>query len=104
MAGSFEIIGDNAEITFVYGGPTEKAQNVLENFALVMWDRGFGDHTKTWEELTNQDKIDLTDEAIEFYIIAIARAKFDEQQLLNPEAAQLWMDEWWLAQPGTDRE
>ncbi len=64
MAAEFSTSGGNTTITATWTAPTQRILKVVSGKAHEQWDRGAGNHgtEKTpvvWEDLSNQDKLDI---------------------------------------------
>ena len=66
MAGSFTVNGSNKTIAYEYTKPTSMVLRVVGDAAEYLFDKGFGDHGDeenpiVFDDLTNQQKLDLVD-------------------------------------------
>lgn len=69
MAGSATLDGDNVIITFTYTALQENGQNIIDLFTQSVYiplltEQGSVD----WEDLTNQDKLDIMDRHIKTFV------------------------------------
>lgn len=57
-----DTVGSNTEVTVTFSAPTAKMLFFLETLAQGLHDGGRGDQDKTWEELTNQEKLGIIEQ------------------------------------------
>jgi len=70
----------NTTVSFAYTATTEKIVSVIGDCSESLFDRGRGDHGDeetpiVFDDLSNQDKLDLVDAYIKDVIINMANAK-----------------------------
>jgi hypothetical protein len=70
MAGTFTVNGSNTTIRFEYTATTVKIQDVLGAAARVFYDLDAVETplTKTFDQLTNQEKLNLVDKYVRKYV------------------------------------
>lgn len=68
MSGTFEVDGNQVTVAFRYTANLTKAQTVIIDAAHWLWSGTEED----WEQLSNQDKLDLVDTHVRKTIIKIA--------------------------------
>ncbi len=64
MAGAFSTDNGNTTVVFSYTASTAQVQNTIEILAEELWDLGYGDRETTYDELTDQQKVDMVDSHI----------------------------------------
>lgn len=77
---TFTIDNGNTTVNFDYTATNAKIQALVSDAAEALFDRGRGDHGTeespiVFEDLSNQDKLDLVDDYIKDVIIDMANAK-----------------------------
>ena len=82
-------------VSFAYTATTEKIVSVVGDASEALFDRGLGDHGDeetpiVFDDLSNQDKLDLVDAYIKDVIINMANAKLlskakDEVEVVEHE-------------------
>ena len=99
MAGTFEVSNGKTTVKFQWTALTAKIQDSIEKKAKELWFQGFGDHGSSedaivWDDLSNQDKLDLVNDCIERVILGDARDKYVKEQLSTAkETAQVEAEE-----------
>ena len=78
MSGSFEVNGDQVTVKFEYTANLAKVQQVITDAAHILWDRGLGEHGTgeapiLFDELNNQQKLDIVDQYVKQEILTLAR-------------------------------
>lgn len=84
MTAKFTVSGAKTKVVFTWEAPTTKTQNTIDAFAHSLWDRGLGDHgipefdwqenTRTWDDVTNQEKLNIVHDYLLLTIINSAKA------------------------------
>lgn len=69
MAASFEINGNNVKITFEFNPLIENGQNVIDLASFFI----FRNPRYSWDDLSNQDKLNLIDKEIKLYVLRLAK-------------------------------
>ena len=98
MAAIFTVQGTDLKVTFTYIAPLAKMQEVALDAAHYLWEHGYGDKGTEeepilFDDLTNQEKLDLLDTHVRRVIIDIAKDyHVNAEQILAREAAQEYAD------------
>jgi len=72
MTSKFTISGDQTTITFEYQADTAKIQEIVYNCAEYLFNHGGGTEEVTFEDLNNQEKLNLLDKHIKDVILNLA--------------------------------
>ncbi len=72
-AGSFTTAGGNTTVTLTYVTATTKMLDTLTNAAHAMWNLGYGDHSVTFDALTNQQKVDVIDAYVRATVVDLSK-------------------------------
>ena len=92
MSAEFEVINGELKITFEYQAETTKVQAIIEDAAEYLLSHGYGyygadDKPVLFEDLTNQEKLDLVNLHVRQVIINLANSwKSTEAQRIAREA------------------
>jgi len=91
MAGTFEVNGDETTITFEYVANTTRVINSLNDAVHYLYPAIFGevlveDSIVPFEELTNQQKLNVLDAWVRKTILDLAK-QYDRKRLLEESAA-----------------
>ena len=78
MTAKFTVDGSNLIISFQYTAPVVRATEVAMSAAHYLWEHGYGDHGTDedpilFDDLTNQDKLNLLDKHVLRVIMDIAQ-------------------------------
>ena len=97
MTAKFVVDGSNLTINFEYSAPVVRATEVTVSAAHYLWEHGYGDHGTdeepiTFDDLTNQDKLNLLDKHVLRVIMDIAQdyhvnARQEAERILATEYA-----------------
>jgi len=79
MAAKFTVDGSDVTVCLEYTAPIAKAQDVIGDAAHYLYDHGKGDHgtdeePTTFDDLSNQDKLDLVDAHVKQVILDLSNA------------------------------
>lgn len=91
MTGSYEVIDTETKISLVEQAVTAKVQSVMGDAAHLLFDRGMGDHGTeetpiVFDDLTNQEKLDIVDRYVWRGVLALANSyKSEEAQRIARE-------------------
>ena len=91
MTANFEVLNGELMITFEYQAETTKVQAIVEDAAEYLWNHGYGDHGADeepilFEDLTNQQKLNLVDLHVRRVILDLANSwKSTEAQRIARE-------------------
>lgn len=69
MSASFEVSGNNTKIIFEYETTTEIMQDIVKDASHYLWKKVEG---SSFEDLSNQEKLDLVDEHVKLVIKNLA--------------------------------
>lgn len=77
MAGTFSVSNGNTTVAFEWTAATDTVQSVVGDAAEYLWDKGYGDHGTdeepiVFDDLTNQEKLDIVDVYIKKVIVDLA--------------------------------
>lgn len=85
MAGSFQISGSNIIVTFTYQAAAQKVQDTIGDAGEYLWKQGVRAPStpavSTYDELTNQQKLDIVDFHIRQDILNKAKALYVTQAM-----------------------
>ena len=99
MAAEFKVENGNLRVTFTYIAPQAKMMEVAEDAAHYLWEHGYGDHGTEeepilFDDLTNQQKLDLLDTHVRRVIIDVAKDyHVNNEQILARETASTYAEE-----------
>ena len=98
MTAKFTVDGSNLVINFQYSAPVDRATEVTVSAAHYLWEHGYGDHGTEeepilFDDLTNQDKLNLLDQHVLRVIMDIAQdyhvnARQEAERILATEYAE----------------
>ncbi len=79
MLGKFEVLNGTTKVTFEVTAETQLVIDVVTTCAHYLWDHGFGEHGTleapvAFEDLTNQDKLDLVANHVQAVILDLANS------------------------------
>lgn len=74
----YVVNGSNVTVIFEYTALIEKVQAVVGDAAHSLWNSGHGNHgtdenPRTWNDLTNTEKLNIVDDFIKFMILSVAK-------------------------------
>ena len=74
MTAKFTVDGDNTKITFEFETTTEIIQDIAEDASHYLWKEVIDSDvvTNPFEELTNQEKLDLVNEHVKLVVMNLA--------------------------------
>lgn len=94
MAATFLVDGTNVTVDFAYTSTVDKAIEVVNFMAHELFDRGMGDHGTEddpilFDDLNNQNKLDLIDDYLLMVIINMAKQRNadDKMELARIDAS-----------------
>ena len=78
MTAKFTVDGSNLVINFQYSAPVDRATEVAVSAAHYLWEHGYGDHGTDeepilFDDISNQDKLNLLDQHVLRVIMDIAQ-------------------------------
>ena len=78
MTAKFTVDGSNLIINFQYTAPVVRATEVAVSAAHYLWEHGYGDHGTEeepilFDDLTNQEKLNLVDKHVKRVVLDIAK-------------------------------
>ena len=98
MTAKFTVDGSNLIISFEYSAPVVRATEVAVSAAHYLWEHGYGDHGTDeepilFDDLANQDKLNLLDQHVLRVIMDIAQdyhvnARQEAERILATEYAE----------------
>jgi len=98
MTAKFVVDGSNLVISFEYSAPLVQTTEVAVSAAHYLWEHGYGDHGTEeepilFDDLTNQEKLNLLDKHVLRVILDIARdyhvnSRQEAERILATEYAE----------------
>ena len=88
--GTFVVDGDNTTVNFAFTATTTKIQDTITAAAHKLWDEGYGDHgteedPNSFDDLTNQGKLDIVDEFVKKAILNYAKGYYVKDAVATGE-------------------
>jgi len=79
MIGKFEVLNGTTKLTFEVIANTTLVINVVGHASQYLWEHGFGEHgipdeSILFEDLSNQDKLDLVADHLQIVILDLANS------------------------------
>ena len=76
----------NRTVTITYTSTIAKVDTTLSNASQDLYLQGYGDQTKAWSSMTNQEKLNVVDDFVKKSIVAIANGFYKRSQIASTTA------------------